>query len=102
MSPVLDLLLAGAYGIEAAKADIHIDPEIEQLVFVVGPKAASSRTRLRRVGVGLDGNAPKPRSLAGSPESAAWGVSPADRYLRRRLRGDGSTGIRPENEDSIS
>ena len=57
-------------------------PEIEQLVFLVGPKAAASQKTLLRV---------KPRSLGrqsptASPESAAWGLSPADRYFQGNLR----------------
>lgn len=78
MNPVLDLLLAGAYG--------TMTPEVEQLFFVVGPKAVPSQNRLLRVRYGVDRNGPSQQNLTGSSESAAWGPSPAERYFQRRLR----------------
>jgi hypothetical protein len=78
MNPVLDLLLAGAYG--------TMTPEVEQLFFVVGPKALPSPNRFLRVRQGADRNGPRQRPLPGSSESAAWGASPAERYFQRRLR----------------
>ena len=81
MNPVLDLLLAGAYG--------TLTPEMEQLFFVVGPKALPSQTRRLRVRQTVDQNAPTQQPWPGSSESAAWGPSPADRYFQRRLREEG-------------
>ena len=78
MNPVLDLLLAGAYG--------TITPEVEQLFFVVGPRALTSQDRLFRAKYEIERNGPGQQPLPGSSESAAWGPSPAERYFQRRLR----------------
>lgn len=56
--------------------------EIEELVFMVGPNAADSQKRLLRVKPHGSGRL----SPTASPESAAWGISPADRYFQGRLR----------------
>ena len=66
----------------AAPGNGVLSTEIEELIFLVGPKAAVSQKTLLRV---------KPRgarrhSPTASPESAAWGLSPADRYFQGQLR----------------
>ena len=93
MTAPLDVLLADAVGVQvealgtgATEVDIDLDADLEPLVFVVGPKAVTSQTRLRRVKHVIDRNAPVPLPGPGTPESAAWGVSPAERYMRTRLR----------------
>ena len=83
MNPVLDLLLAGAYG--------TMTPEIEQLFFVVGPKALPSQTRRFRVRQTVDQNAPRLQPLPGSSESAAW-----DRATQRDTS-KGDSARKPEN-----